>query len=250
MPVPALEAVIFDVDGTLIDSVDVHARAWVEALESFGYEVPLAKVRRQIGKGGDHLLPALLPPDVVEARGKEMEAYRSKLFKEIYLPNLVAFPCVRELVQRVVADGILVALGSSAKADELGAYKRIANIGDLLDAETSSGDAAESKPDPDIFQAALHRLGKKPPHVIVVGDTPYDAEAAAKAGLRSIGLLCGGWSEDDLRQAGCLEIYRDPEDLLARYAQSALAAGSAGGPRVDGPMRVAKNHARSSSRGR
>src|SRR6185437_14902476 len=100
------------------------------------------------------------------------------------------------------ADGILVALGSSAKADELGAYKRIANIGDLLDAETSSHDAAESKPDPDIFQAALHRLGKKPSQVVVVGDTPYDAEAAAKAGLRSIGLLCGGWSEDDLRQAG------------------------------------------------
>jgi len=216
-----VEAVIFDIDGTLVDSVDLHALAWQQALGHFGHDFSFERVRRQIGKGSDQLLPALLPVDVVERQGKEIERYRSELFKRDYLPRVRAFPAVRELFERLKADGKRIALASSAKGDELEMYKKIAGIGDLIDAETSSDDADKSKPHPDIFQAALGRLGRvSPERVIVIGDTPYDAQAAAKAGMRTIGVLCGGFPEADLRAAGCIAIYRDPADLLARYDES------------------------------
>ena len=131
---------------------------------------------------------------------------------------------VRELLEQLRADGKRVVLASSAKADELETYKKLAGIEGLTDAETSSEDAERSKPQPDIFLAALERLGNpRPEDVVVVGDTPYDAEAAGKAGLRTIGVLCGGFSEESLRAAGCIAIYRDPADLLARYDRSPLA---------------------------
>jgi HAD superfamily hydrolase (TIGR01509 family) len=215
-------AVIFDVDGTLLDSVDLHARAWVDAFNHFGFDIPFPAVRRQIGKGGDHLLAALLPAVDIEAKGKELDAYRGRLFKARYLRDVRPFPNVRELLLRLVANGTVVALGSSAKGDELETYKRIANISDLIAEETSSNDAASSKPDPDIFEAALRKLNKPPSEVMVVGDTPYDAEAAVKAGMRCIGLRCGGWAEVDLRRGGCSEVYSDPADLLAQYRRSRL----------------------------
>ncbi len=116
-----------------------------------------------------------------------------------------------------------MALASSAKADELQKYKDVANITDLIDTETSSDDAEKSKPYPDICEAAMKKLGNvQPDDAIVVGDTPYDVEASRKAGLRCIGLLCGGWSERDLRRAGCIAVYQDPADLLEHYDESPL----------------------------
>ena len=219
------EAVIFDVDGTLIDSVDLHAKAWVDAFRDYGHEVGFEEVRKQIGKGGDQLMPVFLSEDKLDAIGADLEQHRGKILKERYLPQVTAFPQVRELLQRLWADGKRIALASSGKEDELAKYKQAAQIEDLIDEETSSDDAESSKPDPDIFQAAMKRLGEKSPgQVMVVGDTPYDAEAAAKAGLRTVGLLCGGWSEDELKQAGCIAVYKDPADLLAHYAESPLAA--------------------------
>ena len=219
-----VEAVIFDIDGTLIDSVDLHAAAWQEALRHFGRDVPFEKVRAQIGKGGDLLMSALLPEEQVRRRGKEIEEYRLDLFKREYLPRVKPFPSVRELFGRIKADGLRIALASSAKKEELGRYKQIAGIEDLLEAETSSDDAENSKPHPDIFEAALDRLGGiAAVDAIAVGDTPYDAQAAGKAGLRTIGLLCGGWPEAELRAAGCTAIYREPTDLLRDYDQSPLA---------------------------
>jgi len=219
-----VEAVIFDIDGTLIDSVDLHAAAWQEALRHFGRDVPFEKVRAQIGKGGDLLMSALLPEEQVRRRGKEIEEYRLDLFKRDYLPRVRSFPSVRELFERIEAEGLRIALASSAKKEELERYKQIAGIEDLLEAETSSDDAENSKPHPDIFEAALDRLGGiAAVDAIAVGDTPYDAQAAGKAGLRTIGLLCGGWPEAELRAAGCTAIYRDPTELLRDYDQSPLA---------------------------
>jgi HAD superfamily hydrolase (TIGR01509 family) len=219
-----LKAVIFDIDGTLIDSVDLHAEAWQEALRHFGHDLPFDRVREQIGKGGDLLMAALLPEEEVRRRGKEIERYRLDLFKREYLPRVKPFPGVRELFERIEADGLRIALASSAKKEELERYKQIAGIDDLLDAETSSDDAEKSKPHPDIFEAALARLeGVEADEAIAVGDTPYDAEAAGKAGMRTIGLLCGGWPEAKLRAAGCVAIYRDPADLLRQYDTSPLA---------------------------
>lgn len=187
------KAVIFDVDGTLINSVDLHAKSWVDAFHDYGHEVGFEEMRKQIGKGGDQLMPVFLSEDQLDAIGADLEEHRGKILKERYLPQVTAFPRVRELLQRLEADGKRIALASSAKEDELAKYKQAAQVEDLIDEETSSDDAESSKPEPDIFQAAMKRLGgKSPEQVMVVGDTPYDAEAAAKAGLRTVGLLCGG----------------------------------------------------------
>jgi HAD superfamily hydrolase (TIGR01509 family) len=219
-----IKAILFDIDGTLIDSVDLHARAWQEALADFGYEVGFEAVRSQIGKGGDQLMPVFVPKDDLERRGDELESHRSELFKRKYLPDIRPFPGVRSLFEQLRADGKTIVLASSAKADELQRYARIAEIEDLVDATTSSDEVERSKPFGDIFAAAL---GKAAPtraeEALVVGDTPYDAQAAGKVGIRTVGVLCGGFPEAELRAAGCVAIFRDPADLLARYEQSPLA---------------------------
>ncbi len=216
-----MQAVIFDIDGTLIDSVDLHAKAWQEAFQHFGHNFSFDKIRSQIGKGGDQLLPALLPESEVQAQGKEMEEYRSSLFKQKYLHEVKPFPMVRPLFQRLLTDGWKIALASSAKGDELETYKKMAQIADLLDAQTSSDDAGKSKPHPDIFLAALDHLGKPDPHdCLVVGDSPYDAEAASKAGIPAIGVLCGGFKLEELQHAGYKSIFRDPADLIEHYDQA------------------------------
>lgn len=219
-----LRAVIFDIDGTLVDSVDLHARAWQDAFRHFGREVPYERVRHQIGKGGDQLMPVFFSKEELNRFGEEMEKYRGELYKRACLPLVRPFPQVRELFLRIRADGHRIALASSAKGDELETYKKLSQIDGLISGETSADDAAQSKPHPDIFAAALKELGDPAPQeVIVVGDTPYDAEAAGKLDLRTVGVLCGGFPEDELREAGCVAIFRDPADLLARYEESPLA---------------------------
>lgn len=212
-----LDAVIFDVDGTLVDSVDFHAEAWSRAFAHFGHEVATADARTQIGKGGDQLLPVFLSEDLCRRQGKEIEAYRKDLFARDYMHRVKGFPQVRALFDRLLADGKRIALASSAKGDELAVYKKAAGIDDLDLTETSSDDAEKSKPHPDIFQAALERLKLPTKTCVVVGDTPYDAEAALKAGLRTTGVLCGGFPEFDIRAGGASQIYEDPADLLDHY---------------------------------
>jgi HAD superfamily hydrolase (TIGR01549 family) len=214
-----LKAAIFDVDGTLLDSVDFHAQAWLEAFAEFGVTAAFEKVRRQIGKGGDNLIPVFLSKRQLDEFGQELDTFRSGHFKRKYLEYLRPFAGVRPLFERLVADGVRIALASSAKPDELEVYKKIAEIDDLLDAQTSSEDAEESKPAPDIFHAALRQLqGIAKDRIVVIGDTPYDAEAAAKAGLRSIGVLCGGFPASSLRRGGCSAVYRSPSNMLVNYA--------------------------------
>jgi len=218
-----IEAVIFDIDGTIVDSVDLHAKAWQITFAKFGKNILLEAIRSQIGKGADQLLPVYFTKQELEQFGEAMEIYRGELFKKEYLSKAKGFPKVRELFERIKQDKKQIALASSAKKDELKRYKEIAQIDDLIESETSSDNVERSKPCPDIFEAALKQLGNvTPDKVIVVGDTPYDAAAAAEANLKSIGLLCGGWTEPQLRRAGCITIYRDPADLLARYEESPL----------------------------
>lgn len=221
-----MKAAIFDIDGTLVNSVDLHTKAWQKALDHFGHQVPFEQVRAQIGKGGDQLIPVFLPQHELEPRGPALDRYRSELFKTRYLEKVKGFPQVRELLQRLRQDGWKIALASSAKGDELKTYKEITGINDLLDVETASEDVDKSKPHPDIFQAALQRLQVSPEDAVVIGDSPYDAEAAAKAGLTAIGLLCGGFKKEDLLAAGFHELYADPADLLANYDHSLLGLSS------------------------
>jgi HAD superfamily hydrolase (TIGR01509 family) len=220
-----IKAVIFDVDGTLIDTVDLHADAWVQALKHFGYEIAFQDMRSQIGKGGDQILHGLLPPDVIEQRADEIKDFRADLFKRDYLHKARAFPGVRELFERIRASGQRAVLASSGTAEEVEQYKEIAGVADLIDSATSSDDAERSKPFPDIFQAALAKLAPLgPDEAVVIGDTPYDAEAARKAGIKSIGVLTGGFAEQALKDAGCIAVYGGPEDLLKNYDRSPIAS--------------------------
>lgn len=221
-----LRAVIFDVDGTLVDSVDLHALCWQEAFLTFGVHVPFEDIRDQIGKGSDQLLPVFFSKSELKEFGEKLDDYRAELWKRDYAPKVRPFPKVRELFQRIRQDGREIALASSAKEDELEAYLDMLNIKDLISTRTTSDDAEQSKPEPDIFKAALRRVGDPPvSEVIAVGDTPWDTIAAQKMGVRTICLLCGGFPEFELRRARCGSVYADPADLLARYDTSPLARG-------------------------
>ena len=218
-----MKAVIFDVDGTLVDSVDFHAEAWQKAFEHFGHTYSFDQIRSQIGKGGDQLMPVFLSEDEVKSQGKQIEEYRGELFQKEYLSRVKPFPQVRALLRKLLDDGFQVALASSAKGKELQTYKKIAEIEDLIENEASSDDAESSKPHPDIFLAAMEKLKKVVPgECVVIGDSPFDAEAASKAGMPAVAFRCGGFPEPILREAGFREIYQDAADLLQCHQQSLL----------------------------
>jgi HAD superfamily hydrolase (TIGR01549 family) len=217
-------AAIFDIDGTLVDSVDLHALAWHEALVKFGHQVTFEQARSQIGKGGDQLIPVFLSEAEQKDHGEEMEEWRGKLFKSEYMPLVRPFSAVPELLRRAREAGLRVAVASSAKTSELEIYLDIAGIKDFVDIATSSEDAKQSKPAPDIFQVALKKLGIAASEAVAIEDTPYDAQAAGKAGIPTIGMLCGGFTEAELRKAGCLAVYPGPCALFACFRASPLGA--------------------------
>jgi HAD superfamily hydrolase (TIGR01549 family) len=217
------EAVIFDLDGTLVDSVDLHAIAWHEALVRFGHNVSFEQARSQIGKGGDKLIPSFLSEAEQADHGQELDEWRGKHFKKKYLPLVRPFSAVPNLLQRVRTAGLKVAVASSAKSDEIDLYLEIARVSDLVDQVSSSGDVDESKPSPDVFEAVLKKLDMKGGKTVAVGDTPYDAEAARKAGVSCIGVLCGGFTESDLRRGGCREVFPGPASLYCCFDTSLLA---------------------------
>jgi HAD superfamily hydrolase (TIGR01509 family) len=217
-------AVIFDVDGTLVDSNDLHAACWSETFRSFGYDIGADAVRPHIGKGGDQLIPALLRPEDAERDAEGLQHHRASLFERCYQDRVKPFSKVRALMERLRASGIRIILGSSGKAEEVDRSRNLLDIRDLVEDATTADDAERSKPHPDIFAAALARLAPiEPEQALVVGDTPYDAQAARAAGLSMIGLTSGGFDEEDLRAAGCMCVYRDIEDLLENYETSPIA---------------------------
>ncbi len=217
--------VIFDIDGTLIDSVPLHAEAWREALAHFGFHFTYEQMWGQIGKGSDTLLPHMLP-DASQEERKEIDEYRGTLFTREYRDRIQPFPDVRELFLRIRGAGGRVAVASSAKGDEVDHYLKLADVADLVEAATSADDAERSKPHSDIFHAALDRLpGLDRGDVLVVGDTPYDAIAAVKAGVRPVGVRGGGWPDDKLREAGCVAVYEGPTDLLKNFDRTPLGGG-------------------------
>lgn len=219
-----LQAVVFDLDGTIVDSNDFHVDAWNRAFRRFGKHFPMSKLREQIGKGSDQYLPEFLTPEEVTTIGKQIDEYRSKRFRNEFLPRVKPFPKVRELFERIREDGKMIGLATSSQADDVETYTKLARIDGLVDCQITADDTAESKPAPDVFEASLGKLKVPAEHERAVGDTRFDVEAAKKIGLKTIGLLCGrAADEETLRKAGAIAVYKDPADLLANYDNSPLA---------------------------
>jgi HAD superfamily hydrolase (TIGR01509 family) len=218
-----IRAVLFDIDGTLLDSNDAHAHAWLDALRGHGKDVPFDLVRSKIGKGGDKLLMEVAGIDDQSLEGKLLSERRVAVFKAHYLPDLGPTPGARALVERLRSRGLARAIVTSAKGDELADLMRQAAVVNLFDALVTSDDADNSKPDPDLVTVGLQRLGVGPREAVMIGDTPYDIVAAARAGVSTIALRCGGWKDRDLD--GAIAIYDNPADLIARIDQSPLALG-------------------------
>ena len=215
-----LKGIIFDIDGTLVDSNDAHAQSWVDTFAEAGYDVPFDAVRPLIGMGADKLLPKTIGIGHDSAEGKKLIKRRSEIFRERYLPRLRPLKGSRELVLRVRSDGLKAIVATSAKDKELKGRLKAAQVEDLMQERATASDAKRSKPDPDIVQAAIEESDIEPEHLIMIGDTPYDIEAATKARVRTIGFRSGGWTDEGLK--GALEIYDGPADLLAHYDSSLI----------------------------
>ncbi|MET0591614.1 MAG: HAD family hydrolase [Polyangiaceae bacterium] len=219
------KAVLVDIDGTLLDSNDAHASAWVKALREAGHDVPFDKVRPLIGKGGDKLLAEVAGLSDDSREGTAIGDRRARIFRDEYLPTLKPFPRVRELLQRLHSDGYRLVVATSAEEKEMHALLERTGGAEFFEQAASSSDAENSKPDPDIVKAALRKADCGPEEALMLGDTPYDIEAAGAAAVGAIGLCSGGWSADALR--GAIAIYENAADLLARYDTSPFSRRSA-----------------------
>jgi HAD superfamily hydrolase (TIGR01509 family) len=224
----ALQGVILDVDGTLVISNDAHAQGWVEAFAAFGYEVKFEQVRPLIGMGGDQIVPKFAPGlSSQEGKGKEIADRRKELIINRFGKSLAPAPGARQLLSKMEEEGLQMLIASSATSEELEILLKAAQVDDILnqDEAATSSDAKASKPDPDIVEAALSKLGMQPSDVVMLGDTPYDIESASKAGVAVIAFRCGGFDDNQLKNA--LAIYNDPADLFAQYDNSPLAQKAA-----------------------
>jgi HAD superfamily hydrolase (TIGR01509 family) len=216
-----IRGVLLDIDGTLVQSNDEHARAWVEALNEGGRSVSYEAVRPLIGMGGDKLLPKVAGISADSPEGRRLSDRRGEIFAEVFLPHLKPSRGARGLLELLKSRGFKMAVVSSAKKDELEPLLKVCGADQVIEARTSSDDVDRSKPDPDAVLAALGEIGLPASDVVMLGDTPYDIESAKKAGVQVIALRCGGWEDAGL--AGASAIYDDPEELARRIDTSPLA---------------------------
>lgn len=216
-----ITTLLFDIDGTLVDSNEYHVTAWQEVFREAGHDFPRDQIHGQIGKGGDNLLPTLLP-DLSEEEQEAIAEHHGPRYQKLYLDKVRPFPAARDLLARGKQEGFTVALATSANPEELDHYVELLDAKELIDVTTSKADVEATKPAPDIFAAAVKKAGVAPEQAMVIGDTPYDVLAAKRAGVKAIGLLSGGFPEEDLRAAGAIAVYRDAADLLAQWESSAI----------------------------
>lgn len=217
----ACEAAFFDIDGTLVDSNALHVEAWRRAFAEAGHTVAPDRIAGQIGKGADNLVPALIPgagEDVAEALGERHGA----IFKRDGIDRVRPFPGARDLIIRAHDAGLRIVLASSASEEELKHYCGLLDIGDLVDVATTIDDVGTSKPAPDIFAVARDKAGIDADRVVVVGDAPYDMDAARKCGMTRVAVRSGGFADEALIEAGAQVIYDDVAALLAGFDASPL----------------------------
>ena len=214
-------AVLLDVDGTLVDSSYVHTLAWWQALREHGRIVPMARIHRAIGLGSDRIVDHLLGEHrsgddeaVVASHGALVAAWHERM---------VPLPGARDLLRRCQDAGLTVVLSTSAGARDVAALRAVLDADEYVDEVTTSADAERSKPDTDILDAALERIGVPPTECVFVGDAVWDVEAARRVDMPCIGLECGGTSAHELREAGAVATWETPSDLVAHWADSPLA---------------------------
>jgi HAD superfamily hydrolase (TIGR01509 family) len=215
-------AVLFDVDGTLVDTNYLHAVTWWEAFRQYGHHVPMARIHRSIGMGSDKLLDHLLPGDRDRSVDDDLRTAHTALYAP-YWPRLRAFDGAADLLRACAHRGLRVVLASSANEREMRALRAALDADDVITAATSATDAEESKPAPDILEIALERAGVAADAAVFVGDTVWDVQACKKAGLASIAVLTGGTSHDELREAGATEIYESAAELVTMLPDSLIA---------------------------
>jgi HAD superfamily hydrolase (TIGR01509 family) len=209
--------VLFDVDGTLVDSNYLHTVAWSRALADAGEWAPMHAIHRLVGMGGDHLLPELIGHGSPKA-----EEARSARYHEL-IGEARPFPGARELVATVHARGLVAALATSSPADELAVIIDALAIEAFVDLSTTADDIASSKPDPEVFLTAMHRASLDPARTLAVGDSVWDVEAARAAGIGCVGVEAGGFSRHELSEAGAIQVYRDVNELVEQFLTSPLA---------------------------
>ena len=219
-----IESILFDIDGTLVDSNNFHLLAWAEAFHAAGHDFRLQQIHDQIGQGADNFVPALIP-GASDAVAERLGSEQVRLFKQHYAHRLKPFPGAHDLIARCKAEGYRVALTTSASAEMLGHHLDLLDVRDLVDGCTTADDVAASKPCPEIFTTALKKLATKPDEALVIGDTPFDITAARKAGIATIAVRSGLFPDDQLSAA--LAIYDDVAALLARFDDSPLSRVSA-----------------------
>ena len=213
------QAALLDVDGTLIDSNYHHALAWYRAFRRSGIVLPLWRIHRHVGMGGDQLVPALVGKRMNRERGDELRAARDEEYAQL-IGEVAPLEGARELITDLKQRGLTVVLASSAPQDEIDHYLELLDARELADAWTTDDDVEATKPEPDLVQAALEKAGTE--EAVMVGDTPWDVEAARKAGLETICVITGGFSEQELRDAGAVAVFESVEELRKRLEETPL----------------------------
>jgi HAD superfamily hydrolase (TIGR01509 family) len=214
-------AAILDVDGTLVDTNYQHALAWYRAFHQHGTVLPIWRIHRHIGMGGDQLVGSLCGERVEEEKGDDIRAAEKVLYAEL-IGEVEPLRGARGLVEDLKARGHAVVLASSAKEDEVDHYLDLLDARELADGWTSSADVEATKPEPDLVQAAVDKAGGG--EAVMVGDSTWDCEAAKRAGLETIAVLTGGFSEAELREAGAAVVFQSIEDLRESLDETPLAA--------------------------
>jgi HAD superfamily hydrolase (TIGR01509 family) len=215
----AVEAALLDVDGTLIDSTYHHALAWSRAFRRHGFVLPVWRIHRAIGMGGDQLVPALVGEQVDKEKGDQIRETRDPIYEQL-LPEVEPLHGAHELIGDLKERGLRVVLASSSPEDELDRYLELLDARELADGWTTKEDVEATKPAPDLVQAALEKAGTD--NAVVVGDTRWDIEAAAKAGVETIAVVTGGWSKQELRDAGAAAVFESADELRQRLDETPL----------------------------